>query len=44
MFNPLKKRRMKDQKKNMWSVVIQAAIGILSAIATALGLQSCGLV
>ena len=44
MSNPLKKRSMKEQKKNMWSVVIQAAIGILSAIATALGLQSCGLV
>ena len=44
IINPLKIRKMKEQKKNMWSVVIQAAIGILSAIATALGLQSCGLV
>ena len=33
---------MKEQKKNIWGLVIQAAIGILSAIATALGLQSCG--
>ena len=33
---------MKEQKKNMWSVVIQADIGILSALAAALGLQSCG--
>ena len=35
-------KKMKEQKKNMWSVVIQAAIGILSALAAALGLQSCG--
>ena len=35
-------KKMKDQKKNIWGMVLQATIGILSAIAAALGLQSCG--
>jgi len=34
---------MKESTKKIWSLVIQAVIGMLSALATALGLQSCGL-
>ena len=33
---------MKEQKRNIWGRLLQATIGILSAIAAALGLQSCG--
>ena len=32
---------MEDSKKDIIRLVIQAIIGILTAIATALGLQSC---
>ncbi len=34
-------KKMKE-KRNIWGMVLQATIGILSAIAAALGLQSCG--
>ncbi len=34
---------MKESKKDFLRLVIQATIGILSAIATAFGLQSCGM-
>ena len=34
-------KKMKE-KRNIWCMVLQATIGILSAIAAALGLQSCG--
>lgn len=32
---------MKESKKDALRLIIQAAVGILTAIATALGLQSC---
>ena|GEM_PF-1047186 len=34
---------MKESKKELLKLIIQATIGILSAIATAFGLQSCGM-
>ena len=39
---PLTKRKIMDEKKRqVWRFVIQTAISILTAIATALGVTSC---
>lgn len=32
---------MDEKKKQVWRIIIQAAISILSAVATALGVTSC---
>lgn len=32
---------MNEQKKNILRIVLQTLIGVISAVATALGLQSC---
>ncbi len=39
---PLNERKIMDEKKRLvWRFVIQTAISILTAIATALGVTSC---
>lgn len=32
---------MSEQKKTIWKVVLQTLISVISAVAAALGLQSC---
>ncbi len=32
---------MNEQKKTIWKVVLQTLISVISAVAAALGLQSC---
>ena len=42
IIKPLNERKIMDEKKRqVWSFVIQTAISILTAIATALGVTSC---
>ena len=42
LSNPYTKRNIMDEKKRqVWRFVIQTAISILTAIATALGVTSC---
>jgi len=42
IIKPLTKRKIMDEKKRqLWRFVIQTAISILTAIATALGVTSC---
>ena len=42
IIKPLNERKIMDEKKRqVWRFVIQTAISILTAIATALGVTSC---
>ncbi len=42
IIKPLNERKIMDEKKTqVWRFVIQTAISILTAIATALGVTSC---
>ena len=42
IIKPLNERKIMDEKKRqLWRFVIQTAISILTAIATALGVTSC---
>ena len=42
LVKPLNERKIMDEKKRqVWRFVIQTAISILTAIATALGVTSC---
>ena len=42
IIKPLNERKIMDEKKKqLWRFVIQTAISILTAIATALGVTSC---
>ena len=42
IIKPLNERKIMDEKKRqIWRFVIQTAISILTAIATALGVTSC---
>ncbi len=40
-LNNLKPKVMNEQKKNILRIVLQTLISVISAVATALGLQSC---